>query len=101
MLYTGHLIWSAELDYMNPQDQLYREIGEGNIANPNESTSGVIALIITFSFAIISYLLLNESTSTVFIKLLSIAAFFLVSRVLLALLKVKGYRTSRGERGRD
>lgn len=101
LLYTGHLIWSAELDYMNPRDQLYKEVGEGNISNPNENTSGIIALLMSFLFAGVAFLLLNESTTTVFLKLFLIGAFFFICRVLLALLKVKGYRTSRGERGRD
>ena len=101
LLYTGHLIWSAELDYMNPQDQLYKEIGEGNISNPNENTSGVIALLITFLFAAFTYFLITENTNFVFYKLFAIAAFFFICRVLLALLKIRGYRTSRGERGRD
>lgn len=101
MLYTGHLIWSAELDYMNPQDQLYKEVGEGNISNPNEATSGAIGLLITFLFTFICYFLMKEDTAKVFWKLVLIAAFFFICRLLLALLKIKGYRTSRGERGRD
>ena len=100
-LYTGHLIWSAELDYMNPQDQLYKEVGEGNIANPNENTSGVIGLLITFLFTAFTYFLLNETIDIVFIKLFVIGAAFLICRIVLAMLKVRGYRTSRGERGRD
>lgn len=101
MLYTGHLIWSAELDYMNPQDQLYKEVGEGNISNPNEATSGAIGLIITFVFTFACYFLMKESTAKVFGKLVLIAALFFIARLVLALLKIKGYRTSRGERGRD
>ena len=101
LLYTGHLIWSAELDYMNPQDQLYKEVGEGNISNPNENTSGVIGLLITFLFTAFTYFLLDETIDIVFTKLFVIALVFFACRVLLAVLKVKGYRTSRGERGRD
>ena len=100
-LYTGHLIWSAELDYMNPQDQLYKEVGEGNINNNNENISGILAFIITALFVVISLILLKESVTTTFYKLLAIGIIFLGCRLLLAILKIKGYRTSRGERGRD
>lgn len=100
-LYTGHLIWSAELDFMRPQDQLYKEVGEGNISNPNESASGIIAFIITAIFTVISLILIQENSMNVFYKLLLIGAIFLVARIILAVLKIKGYKTSRGERGRD
>ena len=100
-LYTGHLIWSAELDFMNPQDQLYKEVGEGNISNPNENLSGVLSFLISFLFVGISFLLLEESIKNVYPKLLAIGIFFLVCRLILGLLKVKGYKTSRGERGRN
>ena len=100
-LYTGHLIWSAELDFMNPQDQLYKEVGEGNISNPNENLSGILAFLISFLFVAIAFFLLDESIKYVYPKLLVIGILFLVCRLILGLLKVKGYKTSRGERGRD
>lgn len=100
-LYTGHLIWSAELDFMNPQDQLYKEVGEGNISNPNENLSGILAFLITFLFVGVGFFLMDESIRNVYPKLLAIGAFFLVCRLILGLLKVKGYKTSRGERGRN
>lgn len=101
MVYTGHMIWSAELDFMNPQDRLYKEVGEGNISNPNENVSGILAFVITALFTVISLILLNEDVNHVFYKLFFIAALFLICRILLAVLKIRGYSTSRGERGRD
>lgn len=100
-LYTGHLIWSAELDFMNPQDQLYKEVGEGNIANPNENLSGILAFLISFLFVGVAFFLLDESVVRVYPKLLIIGLIFLGSRLVLGLLRVKGYKTSRGEKGRD
>ena len=100
-LYTGHLIWSAELDFMNPQDQLYKEVGEGNISNPNENLSGILAFLIAFLFVAFAFFLLEESIKYVYPKLLVIGIIFLACRLILGLLKVKGYKTSRGERGRD
>lgn len=100
-IYTGHLIWSAELDYMNPQDRLYKEVGEGNISNSNENISGILAFVITALIVVISLFLLKEDATKVFYKLFFIGSLFLAARLLLATFKIKGYRTSRGERGRD
>ena len=100
-LYIGHLIWSAELDYMNPQDRLYSETGDGSISNPNETVSTVLAFVVTAIFTFISYFLIKEDIMSAFYKIALIGFIFLACRILLFLLKIKGYRTSRGERGRD
>ena len=100
-IYLGHMIWSAELDFMNPQDALYRETGEGNISNSNETTSMILVYIIAFAFAIIGFLLIQDDSMIAFYKIAGIGLFFLACRVLLYYLRIKGYRNSRGERGRD
>ena len=100
-LYIGHLIWSAELDYMNPQDRLYSETGEGNITNPNETISTVLAFVVTAIFTFISYFFIKENIMNAFYKIALVGFVFLAARIALFLLKIKGYRTSRGERGRD
>lgn len=100
-LYIGHLIWSAELDFMNPQDNLYKETGEGNISNPNETLSLILAYVITIAFTGISFFLINDNIMLSFYKLGLIGLVFLGCRILFYLLRIKGYRTSRGERGRD
>lgn len=100
-VYLGHMIWSAELDFMNPQDALYRETGEGNISNSNETTSMILVYIIAFAFAIIGFLLIQDDSMIAFYKIAGIGLFFLACRVLLYYLRIKGYRNSRGERGRD
>ena len=100
-LYVGHLIWSAELDFMNPQDALYRETGEGNISNPNETTSMILVYVITLAFVGASFFFINDNTMQAFYRMGFIGLTFLFCRVLLASLKIKGYRNSRGERGRD
>ena len=100
-VYLAHLIWSAELDYMNPQDKLYSETGEGNISNPNETISTILAYVITAIFTFISYFFLRESMTNAFYKIAGIGVAFLLIRILLFFLKIQAYRTSRGERGRD
>lgn len=100
-LYLGHLVWSAELDFMNPQDALYRETGEGNISNSNETISMVLVYVITVLFTGISYFFIQDTITVSFYKIALIGIAFLIARVLLFVLRIKGYRNSRGERGRD
>lgn len=100
-IYIGHLIWSAELDYMNPQDALYRETGEGNISNPNETLSTILAYVVAALFTAISYFFLRESLTDAFYKIGLIGLAFLACRIVLYYKKIIGYRNSRGERGRD
>ena len=100
-LYLGHLIWSAELDFMNPQDRLYSETGEGNISNPNETLSTVLAYVVTLINTGLAFLFLNINSLDAFNKIALVGVLFLAARIGLFVLKIKGYRTSRGERGRD
>lgn len=96
-IYLGHLIWSAELDFMNPQDRLYAEVGV-NVMNPNETTSAVLVFIISLAFMGITFFFVNKEVSKSFVKIMLIAFTFLAVRVLLFVLKVVGYGTSRAER---
>ena len=96
-IYLGHLIWSAELDFMNPQDRLYAEVGV-NVMNPNETTSAVLVFIISLVFMGITFFFVNKEVSKSFVKIMLIAFAFLAVRVLLFVLKVVGYGTSRTER---
>ena len=100
-IYLGHLLWSAELDFMNPQDALYREVGEGNISNPNENLSMILSYVITVLFTLFTFLMFQDNAMYAFYKIALVGAFFLASRILLFTMRIKGYRNSRGERGRD
>lgn len=99
-VYLGHLIWSAELDFMNPQDRLYSEIGT-NVNNPNETISAVLVFIISLAFMGIAFFFVSKETNKAFIKIMLIALGFLAVRVVLFVLKVIGYGTSRAERRND
>ena len=102
-IYIAHLIWSAELDYMNPQDKLYAETGNAKtVNNPNETTSMIIAIIISFVAALLIYVYAGETiTYAAALKLMIIAILFLGFRIYLFTSKVFAYSTSRGERGKD
>lgn len=96
-VYLGHLLWSAEMDFMNPKDNLYAAVGN-NVNNPNETTSAILAFVISFLMMGLSFFLVSTEVSLAFVKLFLIALAFFLLRVLLFLLKIKGYGTSRAER---
>ncbi len=99
-IYLGHLLWSAELDYMNPQDRLYAEVGQqtGNVSNPNETLSTVLAFIIPVVFTAIVYFFCDENMVRAFRRIFIIALIFFVARLVLFIMKIIGYGTSRNER---
>lgn len=96
-VYLGHLFWSAELDFMNPQDRLYAEVG-ASVNNPNETISSVLTFIISFAFMGITFFLVSREIRTAFYQILIISFIFFATRLLLFILKIKGYGTSRAER---
>ena len=100
-IYAGHLLWSAELDYMNPQDKLYAETGAGNISNPNETVSSILGMIIAAVIGFLTYFFLNDNNSLAMLKIMLIALVFFVARVFFFIARVKAYSTSRGERGKN
>ena len=78
LIYIAHLLWSAELDIMNPQNRLYQTTGS-NQKNPNETKSTIIAFFMSGIFAFLAYFLMAENVNVVFVKLLFISlAVFLI-----------------------
>ena len=100
-IYAGHLLWSAELDYMNPQDKLYAETGAGNISNPNETISSILGMIIAAVIGFLTYFFLDDNNSLAMLKIMLIALVFFIARVFFFIARVKAYSTSRGERGKN
>ena len=76
MLYLAHMLYSAQLDLMNPQTELYATVG-GTESNPNETKSTLWAFLISFVVAGVLLFLLIEKRGLVYEKLLivSLAAF--------------------------
>ena len=96
-IYLGHLLWSAELDFMNPKDNLYAAIGT-NVNNPNENLSAVLTFIIAFAMMGISFFLISTEVVYAFVKMFLIGLVFFLIRLGLFVLKIIGYGTSRSER---
>lgn len=89
--YLAHLLYCAELDLMNPQVELYATVGTSE-SNPNEARATVTAFAISVVAAAIFFLLLLEQSGTsVYVKLLVCAVAALVYRVHLFFAKIKLY----------
>ena len=95
-LQYGHIFYSAGLDIMNPQNEVYATDGE-QINNPNENKATVTGFITAFVYALIAYLLMQESVKTygnthmAVIKLLLIALVYFGAMFLLFYLKVRAF----------
>ena len=89
LIYFAHLFYSAQLDLMNPQNQLYSSVGS-SVSNPNETRSTLWAFIISFVTAGVIFFLLNEKRGNVYPKLLlvSVAAFIYRTYTFFVMLKL-------------
>lgn len=95
-LHYGHMIYSALLDVMNPQNEQYASTGVVE-DNPNENKSTILAFILSFAYAIIAFILFNESGVQhgsylpACIRMLIISLVYCASCVILFIKKIKAY----------
>ncbi len=93
-VYLSHLLMSAELDIMNPQNQQYATTGE-HALNPNDVRSSVYAYIMSIFVAGGTFLLATDDNSTVWVKAFCVCLAFLALRVWLYVNKVSIYYKER------
>ena len=86
-IYLAHMLYSAELDLMNPQIELYATVGNTE-SNPNETKSTVSAFLISFIVALAVFLLLLEGKGNVYAKLILVSALALCYRVYIFFAKL-------------
>ena len=90
-IYLAHMLYSAELDLMNPQIELYATVGQSD-SNPNETAATASAFIIAFATAAIAfYLLIDVTGGSMYPKMLLVAALAFAWRVRIFLSKIKVY----------
>ena len=89
-IYLAHLLYSAELDIMNPHTEIYAAIGEYE-SDPNELKATALAFFISFAVTGITLLLLMENSSPVYPKLLVAGLLAFTYRARLFFSKVKVY----------
>lgn len=87
---VGHMLWSAERDIMNPQNEQYATTG-GEIDNPNSNATTISAFIISVAVALFSYKLFSENALLACLKLMLLGLAFAVMRVYMFIIKVRVY----------
>ncbi len=86
----AHLLWSAEMDIMNPQSDQYATVGV-SYGNPNERNSALLAFGLSAAFTGALYFLIGEGMLAAIVKIFAAAAVFLGARVYLYCTRVKLY----------
>lgn len=89
-LYVAHLFSSAESDIMNPQYEQYATFND-QANNPNESGSGVMAIIISFVLFIIGLFLSSGGDQFTWMKLGIVATVFAIFKIFTYMSKIKAF----------
>ncbi len=89
-IFIAHMFYSAQLDLMNPQSQLYASVGS-TVSNPNEMKSTAAAFIVAFLAAVAVFLLLLEGEGHVYSKFIFVATAVLVFRTCMFFSMLKLY----------
>lgn len=89
-IYVAHLFSSAESDIMNPQHTQYATFNDQS-NNPNESSSGIMAIIISALVFVVALFLSSRSDKAVWIKLATIAIVFALFKVFTYISKIKAF----------
>ena len=98
-LYLGHLLWSAELDYLHPKTSLYETIESNVSLNKNELLSSIFALLLSVVYGGLLFFFVNESTMTGIYHLLAFCTVFFIGRSILFVRNVRAYQLLPYERG--
>lgn len=89
-IFIAHMFYSAQLDLMNPQSQLYASVGS-TVSNPNETKSTVSAFLISFLTAVAIFFLLFEGEGHVYSKLILVSVGVLIYRTWMFFSMLKLY----------
>lgn len=89
-IYVAHLFSSAESDIMNPQHKQYATFSE-QANNPNESRSGVMALILSMLVFVVSLFLSSRNEPGTWLKLAIFANAFAGFKILTFVMKIKAF----------
>lgn len=93
-IYISHLLYSLELDIMNPQDVHYQTTGT-HVNNPNDIKSVLSSFLISAIFAFLTYFFIAENQYYIWYRILFIALLFLIYRVWSYINKIKVYYKER------
>lgn len=88
--YVGHMLSSASLDIMNPQNNIYATSGTHN-NNPNEVKSTIMAFLISALVAFVFLFLVTENSTSVYPKIMLISALYVAWTSYMYVSKIKVY----------
>lgn len=90
-IYLAHMLYSAELDLMNPQIELYASVGQSE-SNPNETMSTATAFIFAFLTAGASlFMLVDVTGGSMYFKLALVALLVFIWRARVFISKIAVY----------
>lgn len=89
-LYIGHMLSSASLDIMNPQNHIYATTGTHN-NNPNETKSTIMAFLISALITFVFFFLVSENAGAVYYKIMLISSLYLAWTSYMYVSKIKVY----------
>ena len=89
-VYVIHLFFSAESDITNPQYEQYATFSEQS-ANPNESASSILSILISSIIFTVALLLSSTSAGSVWIKLAAITTVLSVFKAITYVAKIKAF----------
>lgn len=87
---TAHMIWSFQLDLLNPKFVEYGQTGSMH-DNPNVSKSILIGIVTAIITAVLTFFVVNAYRDIELVKLVLIALAFLALRIYLFILNLKTY----------
>jgi len=88
--YLGHLLWSAELDFMHPQNAQYASTGT-HTNNPNEVKSTVYMFLLSVLVAFLTIFLIGEGVTKFWFKIALLGIIFFIIRFYFYCIKIKVY----------
>ena len=89
-MYVAHMFASAESDIMNPQYKQYATFND-QANNPNESSSGIMAIIYAAIVFIVALFLLSRGDKTAWVKIGLVATAFATFRIFTYVAAIKAF----------
>ena len=89
-MYIAHLFSSAESDIMNPQYKQYATFND-QANNPNESSAGISAIIMSAVVFVFALFLLSRGDTTAWMKLAGISVAFAAFRIFTFISAIKAF----------
>ena len=89
-IYLMHMLWSAEMDIMNPQSNQYATTGEHS-NNPNETKSSVAMFVVSVLIVAFAFFLSMENIKLAWLKICLLSFALLAFRIFTYFSKIKYY----------